>query len=157
MPLPLTPIQRMAIPVLWQRAVFSAHGIIHHVRFLSITWLCGMALLLRENGNLLEKKKCSYKYLLHIQFMYHKLDSDIIFFFFYVGTTISPIANIFDRFIGENCNFGCTVDAMQCALKSKRVQIWRILQRITSNIFFTFFRTMLRSEIKFQKITSYHK
>ena len=41
------------------------------------------------------KKKCSYKYLLYIQFMYHKLDSDIIFFFFYVGTTtISPIANI---------------------------------------------------------------
>ena len=42
------------------------------------------------------KKKHSYKYTyIHIQFMYHELESDIIFFFlFFYLLHISPIANI---------------------------------------------------------------
>ena len=80
-----SPIQRMTIPVLWQRTVFSVHGIIHHVLFcLSLERLWHGTVSTPRKWQFTRKKKHSYKYTyIHIQFMYHELESDIIFFLFF--------------------------------------------------------------------------
>ena len=124
-----SPIQRMTIPVLWQRAVFSAHGIIHHVLFFVYHLRdCGMALLvvLRENGNLLEKRSTLtsiHTYIYNLCITNLKVTS----FFFSCSFTYYYSSNCkhFDRFIGENCNFGCTADANVCVKIQKGV-IFRI-------------------------------